>query len=125
MNALSAAPDAFTDVIGFGFAINGKMNNVDIYASRQLFTKLWKKNLLGAAMESVALLDEPAESKTDIAGVIRFLSESETGEKTEKTVDEHIKIQTADSEKKARFTTRWSAGEKAPCCEIHENIIHK
>jgi hypothetical protein len=75
-------------------------------------------------MEAVALLDEPAESKLEIEGIVRFLDESKTGETTEKTVNEHTKLRTAVSEKNARFTTEWSRDEDSPCL-IHENIIQK
>jgi hypothetical protein len=30
-----------TDVIGYAFAINGKINSADIYVSNHLFGKLW------------------------------------------------------------------------------------
>ena len=36
-----------SDVIGYAFAINGKLNSADIYVSNALFKKVWLKNLKG------------------------------------------------------------------------------
>ncbi len=57
-----------TDIIGYAFAINGKLNSVDIYASNALFKKLWQKNLKATATEAVAesrsvRLAEPVKAK--------------------------------------------------------------
>jgi hypothetical protein len=45
-------------VIGYGFAINGKINSADVYASHELFLKLWPKLLNASSVEAVA--DEQA-----------------------------------------------------------------
>ncbi|MGH9929289.1 MAG: ARPP-1 family domain-containing protein, partial [Pyrinomonadaceae bacterium] len=41
--------DGQSDVIGYAFAINGKMNSADVYASNALFKKLWPKLLRATA----------------------------------------------------------------------------
>jgi hypothetical protein len=42
------------DVIGYAFAINGKLNSADIYVSNALFKKLWPKMLKATATEAVS-----------------------------------------------------------------------
>jgi len=42
------------DVIGYAFAVNGKINSADVYVSNALFKKLWMKMLKAAATEAVA-----------------------------------------------------------------------
>lgn len=42
------------DVIGFLFAINGKINSAEVFASPQLFLRQWSKLLAAAATEAVA-----------------------------------------------------------------------
>jgi hypothetical protein len=52
--ALSAAPTADSDVVGYVFAINGKLNAGDVYASHDLLMKLWPKLLTAAAVEAIS-----------------------------------------------------------------------
>lgn len=47
-----------SDVIGYAFAINGKINSADVYVSNALFRKLWAKNLKATATEAVSLSRE-------------------------------------------------------------------
>src|SRR5437016_5781187 len=54
--ALAGIVDGKTDVIGYVFAINGKINSADVYASNALFRKLWPKLLQASAIEAVAEL---------------------------------------------------------------------
>lgn len=43
-----------SDVIGYAFSVNGKLNSADIYVSNVLFRKVWMKMLKAAATEAVA-----------------------------------------------------------------------
>src|SRR5438132_1968924 len=54
--ALNGIINGKPDVIGYVFAINGKINSADIYASNALFRKLWPKLLKSSAIEAVAEL---------------------------------------------------------------------
>ena len=51
---LSAVANGKSDVIGFAFAINGRINSADVYVSNALFKKVWMKNLKASATEAVA-----------------------------------------------------------------------
>ena len=51
---LSPTIDDKDDVVGYAFAINGKVNSADIYGNRGLFLKMWPKLLRGSAVEAVA-----------------------------------------------------------------------
>lgn len=51
---LAAVPNRQNDVIGYAFAINGKVNSADIYGSHELFSKLWMKLLRASAVEAVS-----------------------------------------------------------------------
>src|SRR5260370_19410780 len=42
-----------SDVVGYAFAIDGKVNSADIYASHDLFAKLWMKLLRASSVEAV------------------------------------------------------------------------
>jgi hypothetical protein len=54
VKALSGIINGKSDVIGYAFAINGKINSADVYVSSALFKKLWMKNLKATATEAVA-----------------------------------------------------------------------
>lgn len=51
---LSGITAGKSDVIGYAFAINGKINSADVYVSNALFKKVWLKNLKATATEAVA-----------------------------------------------------------------------
>lgn len=51
---LSRIIDGKSDVIGYAFAINGKINSADVYVSNSLFKKVWLKNLKATATEAVS-----------------------------------------------------------------------
>jgi hypothetical protein len=51
---LEPAPAKQEDVVGFAFAINGKMNTAEIYASPRIFNMLWKKLIRSSAVEAIA-----------------------------------------------------------------------
>ena len=42
------------DVIGYAYAINGKMNSADVYGSPDLFRKMWRKMLEASAAEAAS-----------------------------------------------------------------------
>lgn len=54
VRALSGITAGRSDVIGYAFAINGKINSADIYVSNSLFRKVWLKNLKATATEAVS-----------------------------------------------------------------------
>ncbi len=53
---LAPAIQGQKDVIGYAFAINGHLNSIDVYASSELFLKLWPKLLKASCVEAVAEL---------------------------------------------------------------------
>jgi hypothetical protein len=70
--------DGQSDVIGFAFAINGKINSADIYVSNQLFRKLWPKMIKATATEAVSEADGRATGVAVQAdGVKAFMSDAD------------------------------------------------
>jgi hypothetical protein len=55
--------EAFSDVVGFVFAINGKLNSGDVYASSALFAKMYPKLLHAAAVEAFAEREANSDKK--------------------------------------------------------------
>jgi hypothetical protein len=103
--------DKQTDVIGYAVAINGKVNNADVYANADLFRKLWPKLLCCSAVEAVAekkdkLKIEPVKPEA----VTAFLAEAAKGKTTEKKLAGEAKEFTCTSAKCVLFVTEAKKG---------------
>jgi len=123
IKALSGIADGKTDVIGYVFAINGKINSADIYASNVLFKKLWPKLLQASAIEAVAEVRQgqkfEAPKPVEVEG---FLKDGDAGPEQQKNVSGRVQMVTRDSKENISFDTRDRA--KADVV-VHRNIIKK
>ena len=122
IKALSNIVNGSRDVIGYVFAINGKVNSADVYGSNSLFKKLWPKLLKANAIEAIAELqkDKFAPAKPEHGKA--FLSEGERAKASEKAVSARVGLVTAEDEKNILFETRDRANKDA---WIHRNYIKK
>jgi len=57
---LSGLAGRYADAVGYVVAVNGKVTGADVYATHELFRKLWPKLLESAAVEAMSL-DKPNE----------------------------------------------------------------
>jgi len=123
VKALSGIADGKSDVVGYVFAINGKINSADIYASNSLFKKLWPKLLQASAIEAVAELRRgerfEAPKPAEVQG---FIDDGDKGPEQEKNVSGRVQMVTRDSKDNISFDTRDRA--KADVV-VHRNIIKK
>lgn len=123
INALTGIVDGKADVIGYVFAINGKINSADVYASSVLFKKLWPKLLQASAIEAVAELQRgekfEAPRPSDIKG---FLDDSANGAEKQKEVTPRVEMVTRDSKDNVFFETRDRAKSDT---WVHRNYIKK
>jgi hypothetical protein len=113
-----------TDVIGYVFAINGKINSADVYASSALFKKLWPKLLQASAIEAVAELKRGQKFEAPAADAVKgFLDDSPKGtDQKEKDVSSRVQLVTRESKENVFFETRDRA--KADTW-VHRNYIKK
>jgi hypothetical protein len=111
-----------SDVIGYVFAINGKVNSADVYGSSQLFKKLWPKLLKANAVEAIAELntDKFAAPKPEHAKA--FLTDGERAKATEKDVSKRVGLVTGEDEENVFFETRDRTQKDA---WVHRNYIKK
>ncbi len=56
VKALGGIVDGKSDVVGFSFAVNGRLNSTDVYSSAELFRSMWPKLLKAGAVEAVRSL---------------------------------------------------------------------
>ena len=123
VNALTNIIDGKPDVIGYVFAINGKINSADVYASSTLFKKLWPKLLQASAIEAVAETRRGEKFETPKpADVKGFLDDSASGAEKQKEVTPRVEMITRDSKDNVFFETRDRA--KADTW-VHRNYIKK
>lgn len=79
------------DVVGYAFAINGKIYGVDVYGSNALFLKVWPRLLQANATEAVMEQDPKNSYKAaDLAKVKTFLADAAQGKVTAKDVGKGI-----------------------------------
>jgi hypothetical protein len=123
VKALTGIIQGKNDVIGYVFAINGKINSADIYASNGLFKKLWPKLLQASAIEAVAELRRgekfDAPKPVEVQG---FLEDGTKGVEQEKEVSGRVQMVTRDSKDNVSFDTR-DRGKSDVV--VHRNIIKK
>ena len=120
--ALSNIVNNSNDVIGYVFAINGKVNSADVYGSNVLFRKLWPKLLKANAIEAIAELQRGEFKPATTAHVSAFLRDSEKAKATEKEVSARVGLVTGEDAEQIFFETRDRAQKDA---WIHRNYIKK
>lgn len=123
INALSSLLRNKPDVIGFAFAINGKVNSADVYASHALFAKLWPKLLKATATEALAELNQkPAAEPVGNETIHAFLVESEQPKAKAKEVTQRVRVVTREDDQNIFFETQDRREKDA---WVHRNYIRK
>ncbi len=108
-----------SDVVGYAFAINGKINSADIYLSNHLFTKLWPKMLKAAVTEAISLSDKPkAATEPTAAAITKFLAEADRGTKKERKTVAGSKVITRSTKNEAVYEARDKAN-----LVVHRNYV--
>ena len=76
IKALQGAGEADNDIVGYVFAVNGKINSGDVYASNALFRKMWRKLLAANVTEAIGDKDAAGAAPPSIADIEAFLDGS-------------------------------------------------
>jgi hypothetical protein len=120
---LSGIINGKTDVIGYAFAINGKINSSDVYGSSVLFKKLWPKLLKSSAVEALAELQKGAKYDSVHADSVKgFFASTEDGKASENAVSERIKMVTKETDDNILFETR---DEQQGAAVVHRSYVKK
>ena len=126
VNALKPAGEAADDIIGYVFAINGKLNSADLYPSNGLFRKMWAKLLAANAVEAIG--DKAAAGAAPLSNdeVLAFLKAAEAGKAVEQPLTPTIKLETREAASGLFFESRSvPAAPGAPAACVHRNYIAK
>jgi hypothetical protein len=112
-----------SDVIGYAFAIDGKLNSADVYASHELFAKLWMKLLRASSVEAVTAYQagkkfEPVAMST----VKAALEDAESGKGSAKNLTDRTEAVVKETAQNVMFETRDRAQRDV---WIHRNYLTK
>ncbi len=118
------------DIVGYVFAINGKINSADQYPSNGLFKKMWPKLLAASATEALGEVRRtastsasatpppaPAVAATDVEA---FLTAAEAGKSQEKPLGKLARQELRDTDKSLYVESR-----KADGTWVHRNYLAK
>lgn len=111
------------DVIGYAFAINGKVNSADVYASHQLFAKLWPKLIKSSAVEAIAELQKGKKFDAPTVETVKStLAEAAKAKPSEKGITKRVKMVTRESDKNVVFETYDETNKDV---SLHSNYVVK
>jgi hypothetical protein len=117
---LRPAGEKEADIIGYVFAVNGKLNSGDVYSSNALFRKLWPKLLAASATEAIASRDTAAAAAPSVEAVRAFLSAAEAGKPTITELTRNARLETRETQEALYFATAWADGRW-----VHRNYLAK
>ena len=123
ISELKAIPDRNDDVIGYAFAINGKVNSADVYASHELFVRLWPKLLRASAVEAVSELKPDQKFDAASATAVKTaLADAETGKSSAKQLTDRTEVVVKETPQNLLYETRDRANRNA---WLHRNYMTK
>ncbi|MBP6004303.1 MAG: hypothetical protein KA746_12790 [Pyrinomonadaceae bacterium] len=119
---LSGVINGKSDVIGYAFAINGKINSADVYVSNALFKKVWGKMLKASATEAVSeangvRMADPVKAES-VRGMI---DDAEKAKSREKPVGAGTRLVTREDKDNVMYEAR---DEKADVV-VHKSYVKK
>lgn len=102
---LSGVCDNKDDVIGYAVAINGKIENADVYGSNALFKKLWPKLLKASSIEAVSEKKGLVPPPPAVPVVVDFLKDTKVSEKS-KVAHKNFRMSEQETASKFQYNTR-------------------
>jgi hypothetical protein len=116
VDSLKKIVDGKPDVVGYAFAINGKVNSADVYASSDLFRRMWPKLLGASAVEAFTERPKMSDSaKVDAQLVQTTIAQAERGRESAQPSAGKVQNVKKESDKVVMFESR----------ESGKNWIHK
>jgi len=118
--ALQGAGESGDDIIGYVFAINGKINSGDVYASNALFRKMWIKLLAANVTEAISVKEAAGAAPPSVKDIEVFLATASTGVKSERAINANVRLATLDGDASLYAETRRADGSW-----VHRNYLAK
>ncbi|MBS1999781.1 MAG: hypothetical protein JSS86_25850 [Cyanobacteria bacterium SZAS LIN-2] len=114
-----------SDVVGYAFAINGKVNSIDVYANNALFKKMWPKLINSSATEAFSEADAGKKYKApDIVAVKECIDDADRARPAQKAVSGNSRMMMHETTRNLLFETEdFNAGKSNGW--IHRNYLTK
>lgn len=106
IHALAHVIDGQADVVGYAFAINGRMNSAEVYASHDLFIRLWPKLLKATAVEAVSEPQAGRHSATIGKEDVQKLLKDAPGTGAARELNARTKVESKETATSMIFQTR-------------------
>jgi hypothetical protein len=97
--AFKAAGETADDIVGFVFAVNGKLNSAEIYSSNSLFRKMWPKLLDASAIEAISHRQDANDEAPSSKAAAAFITDGHGGTTSETPLNFGIRRIMHDSDK--------------------------
>jgi hypothetical protein len=121
--ALQSKGEDGDDIVGYVFAVNGKVSSGDVYPSNGLFRKMWPKLLRAAATEAIGERDAANAPAPPPDAVKGFIADAETGKLVEAKTKERTRIGVRENANAMSLETR--AADAPASAWIHRSYIAK
>jgi len=119
VDALEPKGGEAEDVVGYVFAVNGRLNSADIYASNGLFRKLWPRLVKASATEAISATSGDKKSAPDLSEVAAFLANPPADQKPEeRALVAGAKLEIRDAPRALDAVTRAASGML-----LHRNVL--
>jgi hypothetical protein len=120
VEALQATGEQGTDIVGYVFAVNGKISSGDVYASNGLFRKMWRKQLDAIVTEAIGNKSDAGAAPPPVKEVEAFLATAQDGAKAERAVNANVTLATLDS-----GTSLYAETRRADASWVHRSFLAK
>jgi hypothetical protein len=123
VKALQPLGEQDSDIVGYVFAVNGKINSADIYPSNGLFRKMWPKLLRASATEAVGERDGVAAAPPPVSDANSFLAPAPEAHSVEKDAGSGGRIELRESAKTLFMEAKPAAAPASAW--VHRNYLAK
>ncbi len=107
LKALLKEGEKADDVVGYVFAIDGKLNSAEVYPSNGLFRKMWPKLLNASITEAIGKKNSAAADPAPTSeAALAFLNDASTGASSETPLPASVRLETRQAENAFFFETR-------------------
>ena len=95
LKALLKEGEKADDVVGYVFAINGKLNSAEVYPSNGLFRKMWPKLLQASVTEAIGQKNSGVADPTPTSdAALAFLTDAAKGASSETPLPASVRLET-------------------------------
>lgn len=120
VEALRGAGEGKDDIVGYVFAINGRIGSADVYPSNALFRKMWPKQLAAGVTEAIGEAGGSRAEAPAPEAAAQFLQAAEKGSSHEEVVNDLSRQEVHDADKALYVEARRGDG-----AWVHRNYLAK